>query len=67
MAVSALWEEEIPSHIRLVTRELPVVYDIAKVEVEKLWKEEKPDVFCYFLNVILIFKNKKINETIFYS
>lgn len=43
-AVSGLWEENLPSQIRLVTRELPVVYNIAKGEVEKLWHEENPDV-----------------------
>ena len=35
---------EWPSRIRLVTRELPVIYDTVKKEVNKLWDEEKPDV-----------------------
>jgi pyrrolidone-carboxylate peptidase len=44
LAVSDLWKENFPSNIKLVTRELPVVYDIVKQEVEKLWIEENPDV-----------------------
>ena len=44
LAVSGLWEEEIPPAIKLVTRELPVIYDVVRAEVDKLWSEEKPDV-----------------------
>lgn len=43
-AVSGLWDENLPTQIRLITRELPVVYDIVKNEVEKLWTEHNPDV-----------------------
>ena len=44
LAVSGLWDEDIPPSISLVTRELPVIYDIVKKEVDKLWENEKPDV-----------------------
>lgn len=44
LAVSGLWDEDLPPSIQLVTRELPVVYDIVKSEVDKLWLEENPDV-----------------------
>jgi pyrrolidone-carboxylate peptidase len=44
LAVSGLWEEELPVEVRLVTRELPVIYDVVKQEVAKLWTEENPDV-----------------------
>lgn len=47
--MSGLWEEELPSYVKLITRELPVVYNIAKTEVEKLWQEEKPDVRKNFI------------------
>lgn len=43
-AVSGLWNEEIPAQIKLVTRELPVVYDIVRTEIENIWKTEQPDV-----------------------
>jgi hypothetical protein len=36
-----------PNELRLVTRELPVVYEIAKSEIRKLWTEEKPDVLIF--------------------
>ena len=48
MAVSGLWNESLPSYIKLITKELPVIYDVAKHEVEKLWDEEKPDVLFEF-------------------
>jgi pyrrolidone-carboxylate peptidase len=45
LAVSGLWSEPpLPQSIRLVTRELPVVYDIVKREVNTLWETENPDV-----------------------
>jgi pyrrolidone-carboxylate peptidase len=44
LAVSGLWGHHMPSQVNLVTRELPVVYDIVKDQVEKIWNEEKPDV-----------------------
>lgn len=47
LAVSGLWEETLPPNIKLVTRELPVVYDIVKDEVGKLWDEEKPDLMIH--------------------
>ena len=59
--MSGLWDLEMSSQIKIVTREMPVVYGIVKVEVEKLWNEETPDVCYYFAkhckknNNILIF------------
>ncbi len=56
LAVSGLWNEALPSSIRLVTRELPVVYDIVKREVPALWDAEKPDVrntMLYILRAII--------------
>lgn len=44
LAVSGLWDEPLPADIKLVTRELPVVYDVVKNEIPKLWREEIPDV-----------------------
>jgi hypothetical protein len=38
---------EWPSQIKLVTRELPVVFDVVHEQVNKLWDEEKPDVIIY--------------------
>lgn len=43
-AVSGLWEEKMPKQIKLITRELPVVYDIVRKQVEDLWAQENPDV-----------------------
>lgn len=43
-AVSALWQEKLPAQIKLITRELPVVYDIVRQHVEDLWDQENPDV-----------------------
>jgi hypothetical protein len=45
--VSGLWEESFPSNVKLVTRELPVIYDVVKEEVNKLWREENPDVIFF--------------------
>lgn len=44
LAVSQLWDHDWPANIKLVTRELPVVYDVVKMEVSNLWETEKPDV-----------------------
>lgn len=44
LAVSGLWNDPLPPEIKLVTRELPVVYDVIKEEIPKLWREESPDV-----------------------
>ena len=45
-AVSGLWllDDILPPQIRLVTRELPVVYRLAREQVAQLWDTEKPDV-----------------------
>lgn len=48
LAVSDLSKENFPSNIQLVIRELKVVYDSAKNEICKLWKEENPDVSFFF-------------------
>lgn len=53
LAVSGLWNESMPEDIKLVTRELDVVYDVVKTEVPKLWKEENPDVIYLFLIIII--------------
>lgn len=50
LAVSGLWDEPLPADIKLVTRELPVVYDVVKNEIPKLWREEIPDVYNNCLN-----------------
>lgn len=50
LAVSGLWDEPLPADIKLVTRELPVVYDVVKNEIPKLWREEIPDVYNSCLN-----------------
>ena len=42
--VSGLWQHTLPSNVKLVTRELPVVYDVVKEQVAKLRDEFKPDV-----------------------
>lgn len=47
LTVSKLWDMDWPNELRLVTRELPVVYEIAKSEIKKLWTEEKPDVIIF--------------------
>ena len=48
LAVSGLWEENLPTQVKLVTRELPVVYSVVKNEVLKLWETENPDVIYYY-------------------
>jgi pyroglutamyl-peptidase len=47
LAVSGLWSQDLPDYIKLVTRELPVIYEVAKREVDKLWDEEKPDLMIH--------------------
>ena len=37
-----------PSEIKLITRELPVVYNIVKNQIDQLWEKEQPDVFIAF-------------------
>lgn len=55
LAVSGLWNEPMPDDIKLVTRELDVVYDVVKSAVPKLWQEENPDVLDSFIhNYILL-------------
>jgi hypothetical protein len=54
-AVSKLWDSELESNIKLITRELPVSYEIVQKEVDKLWTEETPDV-----SVLLFIKKKLI-------
>ena len=36
-----------PSEIKLITRELPVVYNIVKNQIYQLWEEEQPDVLAF--------------------
>jgi len=52
LAVSGLWSDPLPPEIKLVTRELDVVYDVVKEQVPKLWKEENPDVIIKKLDII---------------
>lgn len=47
LAVSGLWNEPMPAEVKLVTRELEVVYDVVKREVPRLWKEEQPDLIIH--------------------
>jgi pyrrolidone-carboxylate peptidase len=47
LAVTGLWNEKFPDGVKLVTRELPVVYDVVKKVVPGLWESEKPDVRYY--------------------
>ncbi len=51
VCVQNLWDLKWPSNIKLITRELPVVYDIVKSEVPKLWTDFTPDV-----GALIIFK-----------
>lgn len=44
LAVNGLWNDPMPAEIKLVTRELDVVYDVVKSVVPQLWQDEKPDV-----------------------
>lgn len=43
-AVSSLWDEKFPQQIKLITRELPVIYDTVRHQVEDLWNQENPHV-----------------------
>ncbi len=56
-AVSGLWSEPFPPEIKLITRELEVVYDVVKEAIPRLWEEEKPDVntalYCSLVSVRL--------------
>ena len=42
--VKHLWSLEWPNNIKLITRQLPVIYDIVYEQVPQLWKELNPDV-----------------------
>ncbi|RNA04851.1 pyroglutamyl-peptidase 1 [Brachionus plicatilis] len=46
-AVSGLWDEKLPDKIKLITRELPVVYEIVRKQVEDLWDQESPDLMIH--------------------
>ncbi|CAF0783810.1 unnamed protein product [Brachionus calyciflorus] len=46
-AVSGLWDEKLPEQIKLVTRELPVIYEIVREQVENIWATEKPDLMIH--------------------
>lgn len=42
--VKHLWALKWPSNIKLITREIPVVYEIVSEQVPKMWQELNPDV-----------------------
>ena len=50
--VKQLWNLNRPLNIKLITRQLPVIYDVVREQVSKLWNDIKPDVIEFKKKVI---------------
>ena len=53
--VKQLWNLNRPANVKLITRQLPVVYDVVLEQVSKLWSDLKPDVVIIKRIIIIIF------------